>query len=68
MQKKLTITVDEALYEGLHRVIGRRNISRFLEGLARAPPYPPCSHGISTVSSIGQHPGRPYARAFGAIQ
>jgi hypothetical protein len=23
------------VYEGLHRVIGRRNISRFLEGLAR---------------------------------
>jgi hypothetical protein len=35
MQKKLTISIDEAVYEGLHRVIGRRNISRFLEGLAR---------------------------------
>lgn len=37
MQKKLTITLDEKIYEGLHRVIGRRKISRFLENLAR--PY-----------------------------
>lgn len=35
MQKKLTITLDEEVYNGLHRVIGRRRISRFLEGLAR---------------------------------
>jgi predicted CopG family antitoxin len=35
MQKKLTITVDEEVYNGLHRVIGRRRISRFLEDLAR---------------------------------
>jgi hypothetical protein len=27
--------LDEAVYEGLHRVIGRRRISRFLEDLAR---------------------------------
>jgi hypothetical protein len=35
MQKKLTITLDERVYEGLHRVVGRRRISRFLESLAR---------------------------------
>ena len=35
MHKKLTITVDEEVYEGLHRVIGRRKISRFLSDLAR---------------------------------
>jgi predicted CopG family antitoxin len=35
MHKKLTITLDEKVYEGLYRVIGRRNISRFLEELAR---------------------------------
>ena len=35
MHKKLTITVDEKIYEGLHRIIGRGNISRFLEDLAR---------------------------------
>ena len=27
MQKKLTITLDEQVYEGLYRVIGRRQIS-----------------------------------------
>ena len=37
MQKKLTITVDEAVYNGLHSVIGRGNISRFIERIAR--PY-----------------------------
>ncbi len=35
MQKKLTITIDEQVYEGLHSVIGRRNISRFIENLVR---------------------------------
>jgi predicted CopG family antitoxin len=37
MQKKLTITVDERVYEGLHKVVGRRRISRFIENLVR--PY-----------------------------
>jgi len=37
MQKKLTITVEESVYQGLHRVIGRRKISRFIEELVR--PY-----------------------------
>ena len=35
MRKKLTMTLDERVYEGLHRVIGRRNISRFIESLVR---------------------------------
>ena len=35
MQKKLTITLDERVYDGLHRVVGRRRISWFLESLAR---------------------------------
>uniref|UniRef100_UPI004056DF45 addiction module antitoxin n=1 Tax=Candidatus Electronema sp. TaxID=2698783 RepID=UPI004056DF45 len=35
MQKKLTITMNEQVYEGLHRVIGRRKISRFIESLVR---------------------------------
>ena len=37
MQKKLTITLDEAVYEGLHRMIGRRKISQFIENLVK--PY-----------------------------
>ena len=35
MQKKLTITIDEQVYEGLHAVIGRGRISRFIEDLVR---------------------------------
>jgi len=35
MHKKLTITVDEEIYEGLHRVIGRGAISRFIAELVR---------------------------------
>ena len=35
MLKKLTITVDAEVYEGLRNVIGRRRISRFLNDLAR---------------------------------
>jgi predicted CopG family antitoxin len=33
--KKLTIRVSDEVYEGLHRNVGRRRISQFLEGLAR---------------------------------
>ena len=35
MRKKLTITIDEQVYEGLHAVIGRHRISRFTEDLVR---------------------------------
>jgi len=35
MQKKLTITIDEKVYKGLHRVIGQRRISQFIESLVR---------------------------------
>lgn len=35
MQRKLTITLDEHIYEGLHKVIGRRKISQFIEDLVR---------------------------------
>jgi predicted CopG family antitoxin len=37
MQKKLAITVDEEVYEGLHERIGRRKISKFVQELVR--PY-----------------------------
>ena len=40
MQKKLTITVDSKVYEGLHAIIGRGNISQFLERLARPYLFP----------------------------
>ena len=35
MHKKLTITVDEEVYESLHRVVGRQRISQFIETLVR---------------------------------
>jgi hypothetical protein len=35
MQKKLTITVDEEVYEGLRRTIGPRKISRFVQEIVR---------------------------------
>ena len=37
MQKKLTITLEDQVYEGLQNVVGRRNISRFINSLVR--PY-----------------------------
>ena len=35
MQKKLTVTIDEEVYEGLRKTIGPGKISKFIEDLAR---------------------------------
>jgi len=35
MNRKLTIMVSDDLYQGLHRMVGRRRIGQFLEKLAR---------------------------------
>jgi hypothetical protein len=35
MHKKLTLTIDEAVYEGLHKTIGRRKISKYIEDMVR---------------------------------
>lgn len=35
MQRKLTITIDERVYEGLYRTVGSRKISSFIEDLVR---------------------------------
>lgn len=35
MQKKLTITINEEVYNGLHKVIGCRRISQFIANLVR---------------------------------
>ena len=35
MQKKLTLTVDVEVYEGLYKIIGPRKISKFIEDLVR---------------------------------
>ena len=37
MRRKLTITVDDAVYEGLRRIVGQRKISQFIENLVK--PY-----------------------------
>ena len=37
MRKKLTITIDADVYDGLYRIAGKRKISRFIESLVR--PY-----------------------------
>lgn len=34
-RRKLTITVEDAVYRGLRKIVGPRNISRFLNDLAR---------------------------------
>ena len=35
MHRKLTITLEEAIYEGLYRTVGKRRISQFIEDLVR---------------------------------
>ena len=35
MQKKLTLTIDVEVYEGLRKIIGPRKISKFIEDLVR---------------------------------
>ena len=35
MARKLTITIDDSVYDGLYRVVGARRISRFIERLVR---------------------------------
>ena len=35
MHKRMTITLDEAVYDGLYRTIGRRRMSQFIEELVR---------------------------------
>jgi predicted CopG family antitoxin len=35
MQKKLTITIDEEVYDGLHKTIGPGKISRFVQEIVR---------------------------------
>ena len=37
MHKRMTITLDEAVYDDLYRTIGKRQMSQFIEDLVR--PY-----------------------------
>ena len=35
MHRRMTITLDEAVYEGLYRTVGKRQMSQFIEDLLR---------------------------------
>ncbi len=35
MHKRMTITLDEAVYNGLYRMVGKRRMSQFIEDLVR---------------------------------
>jgi hypothetical protein len=35
MHKKMTISLDESVYDGLYRTIGKRRMSQFIEDLLR---------------------------------
>lgn len=35
MHKRITITLDEVVYDGLYRTIGKRRMSQFIEDLLR---------------------------------
>ena len=46
MHRRMTITLDEAVYEGLYRLIGKRRISQFIEDLLRP-------HVMDTALDVG---------------
>lgn len=46
MHKRMTITLDEAVYDGLYRIVGRRRMSQFIEELVRP-------HVLDTVLDDG---------------
>jgi predicted CopG family antitoxin len=35
MHKKMTISLEEAVYDGLYRTVGKRKMSQFIENLIR---------------------------------
>lgn len=52
MQKKLTITMDEKVYKGLHKTIGRGHISEFIESLVRPHVLPKeIEHGYKAMAA-----------------
>jgi predicted CopG family antitoxin len=46
MHKKMTITLDEAVYDGLYRTVGKRRMSQFIEDLLKP-------HVLDTVLDKG---------------
>ncbi|HET6251984.1 MAG TPA: hypothetical protein VFE47_30140 [Tepidisphaeraceae bacterium] len=56
MQKKLTITLDHRVYEGLHEVIGPRRISQFIENMVR--PHVVSKHLDAAYKEMAQDEAR----------
>jgi hypothetical protein len=52
MQKKLTITIDEEVYNGLHKIIGPRKISRFVQEIVR--PHVVCPNYESDYAEMAK--------------
>jgi hypothetical protein len=76
MPKKLTITVDAEVYDGVYSAIGRRRISRFLNDLAQphvvrgAPDRWLCRNGSrrgarNRGGGLGRGAGHRYGRTAG---
>jgi hypothetical protein len=56
VRKKLTISVDEEVYRGLYRVVGRRHISRLLNDLARRHVVPDAlKEGYRAMAADDEH-------------
>ena len=56
MTRKLTITVSEEVYKGLHAKIGAGRISRFIDALAR--PHVVDSEFDAAYKAMAADPGR----------
>ncbi len=62
MRKELTITIDQSVYDGLYRRIGRRRIGRFIESLVRP-------HVLDEDLEVGyQQMARDEEREAGALE
>ena len=53
MHRRMTITIDEAVYEGLYRTIGKRRMSQFIENLLRPHVLDTSLHVLDTSLDDG---------------
>jgi hypothetical protein len=56
MHKKVTITLDEAVYEGLFLTVGKRRMSQFIEDLLR--PHVMCASLDDGYKAMAQDQSR----------
>jgi hypothetical protein len=67
MQRKLTLSIDEDVYNGLRAVIGPRKISRFIQELVRPQDKLGTNSGTPfsfAVCRLGQTRARPLVLQF----